>query len=194
MHLTLDIIQTPFNLESTVNCGQVFRWEKRNTDWYGIVGEKVIKVRQVQDGLTFQLFPEEQDTHFIKRYFRLDDDLPRIVLGINKDPTIRRAIKKFYGLRLVRQDIWECILSYICATFSNISRIKGMIRNLSQKFGKEFFYDGLVFYTFPSIDAVAKATLAELSDCRLGFRAKYVQCAARVIKDSWSDLDEMKKL
>ena len=187
--LVLDSNSTPLSLEHTLNCGQVFRWEKKNKYWYGIVDEKVIKLRQEDNILYYKIFPEDKGDSLIQRYLRLDDDLPGIITKIDKDLTIKKTINAFYGLRIVRQNIWECLISYICATFSNIPRIKGMIRNLSKKFGKEISYDGLTFYTFPTIDALTKATSGELLDCRLGFRATYIKGAVNKIKSSQNDFD-----
>ena len=194
MHISLNAESTPFNLYHTLDCGQVFRWENMKNGWYGVVRETVIKVMQIRDELVFQTFPDDKGISFIRRYFRLDDDLPQITSKIDKDAIIHRAIDKLYGLRIIRQEPWECIVSYICATFSNISRIKGMIRNLSRKFGKEIIYNGLTFYAFPQIEVLAKATLRELSDCGLGFRSKYVQYAARAIKDYIPDFESLKRL
>ncbi|MFH0897446.1 MAG: hypothetical protein V1850_05310, partial [Candidatus Bathyarchaeota archaeon] len=102
--------------------------------------------------------------------------------------------ESLYGLRITRQDPWECIVSYICATFSNISRIKGMILNLSRKFGREIAYDGLTFYTFPSRESLVKATLSDLSNCGLGYRAKYVQSASEIIKNLKLNIEDLKRL
>ena len=146
--MTLDK-SAPLNLDHTLDCGQVFRWEKRNNLWYGIVGDIVIKVRCDGDKLLFQTFPEELGISFIHRYFRLDDDLPNITSKICKDTVIQRAINEFYGLRIIRQDPWECIISYICATFSNIPRIKGMVRNLSKK-DRRFTATDAIYFSFPN--------------------------------------------
>ena len=184
----------PFNLDYTLDCGQVFRWEKKDDYWYGIVGETIIKLKQDRYGLVFETFPKDKGIDFVRKYFRLDDDLPKIIARIDRDATIRRAIEEFYGLRIIRQDPWECLISYICATFSNIFRIRGMIWNLSRKFGTEISYDGLTFHTFPRRKDLAKATIEELLDCRLGFRAKYVCEASKMIEDCGFDFEVLKRL
>lgn len=183
-----------FNLDYTLDCGQVFRWEKKDDYWYGIVGETIIKLKQDRYELVFETFPEDEGIGFIRRYFRLDDDLPKIIARIDRDTTIQRAIEELYGLRIVRQDPWECLISYICATFSNISRIRGMIWNLSRKFGTEISYDGLTFHTFPRRETLAKATIDELLDCRLGFRAKYMREASKMVEDYGFDFETLKRL
>jgi len=194
LYIPLNPESTPFNLDDTLSCGQVFRWEKKYNYWYGIVGQTIVKVRQDQNRLYFQTFPEEMGADFISKYFRLDDDLPKIILNIDKDETIHKAINGLYGLRIIRQDIWESIISFICATFSNIPRIKGMIHNISRKFGRKIVFNGLAFYTFPSVDVLSNATLSQLLDCRLGFRAKYIKSTSSILKESWTNLDHLNKL
>ncbi len=194
LQIRLDPNTTPLNLDYTLNCGQVFRWEKRGEYWYGVVEGVVIKLWQNDYGLSFKTFPEEREAEFIQRYLRLDDNLPKIVSEIDKDITIQRALKALYGLRITRQDPWECLISYICATFSNISRIKGMIQNLSRKFGAVISCDDLTFYTFPTWESLMKANLGDITDCGLGYRARYVQETSRMIKDLGINPEGLKRL
>ena len=181
MTIRLDQTVTPFNLEHTLKCGQSFRWEKHGDWWYGVVKDKIIKIRQTTDRLQFETFPEKVNIDFVVKYFRLDDDLPYILSKINKDKHISRAIQNFRGLRINRQEPWECLISYICATYKNIPAIKKMILNLSQRFGEKISFDNHVFYTFPKPKDLAKASLEELKKCKLGFRAKSVLKTSKII-------------
>jgi len=190
----IDLETIPFNLDYTLNCGQVFRWVRSQEYWYGVVEENVIKLRQDEGTLIFQTYPEDLGMKFIERYFRLDDDLPKILMDINRDVYIREAIKEFFGLRLTRQDTWECLISYVCATYANIPRIKDMILRLSKAFGKEIIFENRFFYTFPMREVLTEATLKDLLDCRLGYRAKYVLKIARMMDDCEFDLEELKRL
>ena len=123
----------PFNLDVTLCCGQVFRWDKKGDWWYGVSGNKVFKIRQVNAELEFA----NADEKFIANYFGLDDDLQEIRNRIGRDEHIRKAIRELWGLRVVRQDPWECLISYICATYKSITAIKNMLLKLSKKFGKK---------------------------------------------------------
>ena len=114
-----------------------FRWQKLGDWWYGIVADKIIKIKQNGDRLMFQSFPDETDVKFIENYLRLDDNLPLILSKISKDEHMRKAAKLFYGLRISRQEPWECLISYICATYKNIPAIKKMISAISLRFGKK---------------------------------------------------------
>ncbi|UCE95998.1 MAG: hypothetical protein JSV51_09950 [Candidatus Bathyarchaeota archaeon] len=188
MKLELNEHSTPFNLESTLTCGQLFRWEKVGSWWLGIAQHQAFKVRQTDNILEF----EGTNTDFIKNYFRLDDDLQRIVSEINRDTWTKQAVQTFYGLRLARQDPWECLVSYMCATFKNILAIKGIILNLARRFGSEFAFEGQSFYTFPKPKALAKATLSELRMCKLGFRARRVRETARIVDCNKIGLEDLK--
>jgi N-glycosylase/DNA lyase len=178
----LDSATAPFNLEHTLNCGQLFRWEKLGEWWYGVVADRVIKIMQIGDKLIFKGFPEEAKQEFIKKYLRLDDDLPSIYSKIIKDEHVKRAIKLFYGLRISRQEPWECLISYICATYKNIPAIKKMISNISQRFGKKISFDGYEFYTFPQPLDLTRTNPKDLRSCGLGFRAERVLETAKILE------------
>ena len=194
MEIRLDQLASPFDLERTLRCGQVFRWKKFDGWWYGVVGKKVIKARQIGDRLEFQVFPPNCDKGFIENYFGLDDDLPLILSKLDKDQSIRKAIQHSLGLRIIRQEPWECLISYICATYKNIPAIKNMIHNLAKKFGKKIRADHHNFYTFPSPRDLAEASLEELKECKLGYRAQYVLNTSRIIYKNEFDLEALRMM
>ncbi len=194
MEIRLDQLASPFDLERTLRCGQAFRWKKYDGWWYGIVGKKVIKVRQIGDKLEFLIFPPNYNTEFIESYFRLDDDLPFILSKIDKDQSIRKAIQHSLGLRIIRQQPWECLISYICATYKNIPAIKNMIHNLAKKFGEKIRVDHHNFYTFPNPHNLAEANLEELKECKLGYRAQYVLNTSRNIRKKEVDLEALRMM
>jgi len=194
MEIQLDQSTTPFDLEHTLRCGQLFRWEKRGDWWYGVAGEMVVKIRQVKDRLVFQTFPEKVDADFIENYFRLDDDLPRILSRIDKDEHIRKAIQCFRGLRIGRQEPWECLISYICATYKNIPAIKKMIFNLSKRFGRKMTFNSHSFYTFPKPRDLAQASLKEIRECKLGFRDASVLEASKIVDRGELNLEGLRKM
>jgi N-glycosylase/DNA lyase len=99
-------------------------------------------------------------------------------MSINKDAVIRKALIQLEGLRLIRQDPWECLISFICATFANIPRIKAMVHKLCQAFGQPITWNGYTEYLFPSPHKLASASINQLLACNLGYRAKYVKAAA----------------
>ncbi len=162
--------------------------------WYGVVEEKVVKIRQIGSRLIFQTYPEKMNAEFIENYFRLDDNLPSILSQINKDNHMRKAIQHFHGLRIGRQEPLECLISYICATYKNIPTIKTMILNLSRRFGKKITFNGHDFFTFPKPRDLAHASLKEMRSCKLGFRAERVLETSRLVGRGQLDLEDLREM
>lgn len=176
-------VEQPFHLTYSLDSGQVFRWRKNGNVWEGIVDGVFVRVSQ--DGYIHCTCDEE----FLYRYFRLDDDLERILSTIDKDPHIHRAINALYGMRLIRQDPWECLISFICSSFNNVPRIKMIIENLCREFGTKFQHG----YAFPSPEVLARASLKHLRRCGLGYRDTYViETAQQVV--SGFNLQKLREL
>jgi N-glycosylase/DNA lyase len=185
--MRLDVV---FDLDFSLCCGQVFRWRKVGGWWYGVVGEDVLKVRQHGAELHFENVNEQ----FVRRYFGLNDDLTQIAQCIGKDDYMRKALQRFEGLRIVRQMPWECLISFICATYKSIAAIELMLQKISQKYGEKKVFDGLTFYTFPTVEKLANASEGGLRECGLGYRAKYVQATAKKICEEKINLESLKDL
>ena len=183
-------IDVAFDLDFSLCCGQVFRWRKVNGWWYGVVGENVVKVCQCGAELQFENVSKE----FVRTYFGLNDDLTQISQCIGKDDYMRKALGRFEGLRIVRQVPWECLISFICATYKSIAAIELMLKKLSMKFGEKQVFDGLDFYTFPTVEKLANASDNGLRGCGLGYRAKYVQATAKKIHDENINLEDLKNM
>jgi len=194
MEIKLDMQKVPFSLEHTLCCGQLFRWQKLGDWWYGVVADRVVKIKQSGERLIFQVFPETPNQAFIESYLRLDDNLPSIMSEINKDDHIRKATNMFSGLRIVRQEPWECLISYICATYKNIPAIKKMVNSLSKQFGKKLTLDGYEFYTFPKPEDISQVNCKELQICGLGFRAERVLETAKRVDNGNFSLESLKRL
>jgi N-glycosylase/DNA lyase len=194
MEIKLDRSTVPFSLEHTLDCGQLFRWEKLGDWWYGVVADRVVKIKQSGERLIFQVFPETPHQGFIESYLRLDDNLPSIMSEVSKDEHMREAIKLFCGLRINRQEPWECLISYICATYKSIPAIKKMINSISKQFGKKLTFDGYDFYTFPKPTDLAQVNCKDLRSCGLGFRAERVLETAKRVDSGEFALEALKRL
>lgn len=177
-----------FNLNYTLDCGQVFRWERDGDWWTGVVGDQVIRLSQANGEI---LVDSKLPPEFFTHYFRLDDKLPSIYESINRDLLINRAIRKYRGLRLIRQDPWECLISYMLATASSIPTIQKRILLLSQFFGQEL--EG-GYFTFPDPETLANADLSMLDKCKLGFRTERIQAAAIEVYSGDLDLEVLFRL
>jgi N-glycosylase/DNA lyase len=183
-------LEVPFDLDFSLCCGQVFRWRKIDGWWCGGVGENTLKIRQCGDVLDFEGASEE----FVRHYFGLNDDLKQIASCVAKDDYIKAALRRFEGLRIVRQIPWECLISFICATYKSIAAIEQMLNKLSVKFGQKKNFQGIDFYSFPTTEKLALASENGLRECGLGYRAKYVQATAKKIYEEKIDLDGLKSL
>ncbi len=186
----MTIERIPLYVDVTLCCGQVFRWDKLGGWWYGVARDKVFKIRQVKDKIEYANI----DQRFVEHYFALDEDLERILDSINKDPHINKAIEQYWGLRIIRQDPWECLISYICATYKSIPAIRHMLNNMARKFGEKVNYDGREFYTFPEPERLCDASEIDLASCGLGYRAKYVLATTKRVCQEGFDLETLKKL
>lgn len=126
-------------------------------------------------------------------FFRKDDDMGKILRDISKDGTIRSAAKKFSGLRLLRQDPFQCYISFIVSSNSSIQNIRSSLYRICEKFGKKTTFRGMKFHLFPEPKKLAKASNAELSSCGLGYRVPFVKKAAASVADGDIDLDFLRK-
>ena len=157
-----------FNLEHTLECGQIFRINRKNNWYYINARDKFFKICQVKNQIEFHGVDEE----FIIHFFSLDENLSKILKEINKDEYIKKSIDKYRGLRILRQDPWECLISFICSTASNIPRIKSKLKALSESFGKKVSLDGVGNYAFPEPGNINNYN--KIVNAKTGFRAKYI--------------------
>ena len=165
-----------FDLDRTLSCGQAFRWEKADGWWQGVSCGRAVRIRQDANRLTF----EGADAGFVRAYFQLDQDLPAILASIDRDPIIGAAIQECRGLRLVRQQPWECLISYICATNTNIPAVKRRVALMAERYGRPVDGPSGRAYAFPGPEALAAVSRSELWDCKLGYRTDYLCDAARL--------------
>jgi N-glycosylase/DNA lyase len=180
MHRIVLSPDQPFSLESTLGCGQVFRWEKKGAWWQGIVGTERICIRQRSRFLDFTGTSPET----VRDYFQLDLDLEQILDSVQKDAIMKDAIAMCRGLRIIRQPVWECLASYICATYANIPGIKRRISFLSETYGEKFVCGSGDCFTFPSPEAISGSDLCCGRSCGLGYRAPYLlETASAIVKD-----------
>lgn len=186
----MKLTQIPFNLDLTLCCGQVFKWIKKGGWWYGIIDETPIKIRQFNQNLEF----ENASYDLIKNYFSLNENLNEIKRKITRDNFIKNVLDTFWGLRIIKQIPWECLISYICATYKSIAAIRSMLFKLSEKFGEQKNLDNLVFYSFPNPEKLQSAKISDLQDCGLGYRSKYVLETAKIIFKQNSFFNELEKL
>jgi N-glycosylase/DNA lyase len=174
------------NVENSINSGQVFLWKKNGDYWYGVNGADILKVDKNGIVESFQ----KQTVNF----FREDDNMGKIIKSISKDKIVKDAVKKFQGMRILRQDPFQCLISFIVSSNSNIPKIKFCLENITKKFGKKVKWNGLEFYLFPKPQKLAKATLADIKSCGVGYRDSFIIQAAKMIVSKEIDFENLKKM
>lgn len=158
-----------FSLEKSVTCGQIFRWEKTGDSYYITAGDRIIKARQEGNTLFYECSKGGED--FIRKYFSLDCDYKKIIAEISKDKKIRKAVKSAYGLHLISQEPFECMISYISSAASNIPRIRKNMNSIAKRFGHEISLGAYKSYSFPTPEEMlcCKSIEDEARLCGYGF-------------------------
>ena len=171
-----------YDLENTLLSGQAFRWERPDADGWltGVIFDNIVRMRRVDEGVEFVCSSGDEDALHprITDYLRLSDDLDHIKASINKDEHIDAAIASSLGLHILRQEPWECMVSFICSQRSNIPKIRKNVKDIADAFGSPIMLGDLRRSTFPSPAALAEAGEEQLRELGLGYRAKYVAAAA----------------
>ena len=165
------ILQTqgqPLNLSLTLDAGQAFRWQRDGDEgwWVGVISGQLVRIRQHNDGGDLEFGcapgPEGYVGELLHRYFRLDDPIAEIYQSISRNERMAELVERYRGLRLLRQEPWECLVSYICSARNEVKRIGQSVENLSKKWGKELSLGDCVRHTFPTAMDLAKADRVEL--------------------------------
>jgi N-glycosylase/DNA lyase len=188
---------TDFNLTHTLECGQSFRWQPCSGWYYGVVDGRFLKIRQEGQTLMVGSSADENPNQleaFLRHYLDLNRDLPAILHVVDKDAYIHRAIETFWGMRILNQDVWECLASFILSQNNNVPRIKGIIRTISAQFGEKLALDGRVDYSFPTPEALVQAGVDALFSCRMGYRAPYLWGAAAAIVEGRFHPEKLKSM
>lgn len=179
-----------FDIGLTLDCGQSFRWAKNEDGaWCGIAGGNYLKLKQEGTDVTLYNISPEAYNDFWRVYFDLERDYESIISGYD-DESLKTACKAYPGIRILKQDEWEAICSFIISANNNIPRIKGIIERLCESFGEKTDNG----YTFPSAQTIARLQVDDLAVIRSGFRAKYIIDAAQKIASKEVDIEKVKAL
>lgn len=173
------------NVDNTINSGQVFLWKNFGCSWYGINGQEVLEVDKSGDIKSSQNYKTD--------FFRQKDNMKKIIQSISKDKTTRLAIGKYPGLRILRQDPFQCLISFIVSSNSNIQKIKMNLEKLTEKLGQKIEFDKKEFHLFPSPKSITNSTIEDIISCGLGYRSKFVLEASRMVQSREIDFEYLKK-
>lgn len=175
--------QEDFDLEQTLDCGQAFRWEKTSDGFFGFFLNKPLEIKKEKDYFIFKNTSEEDFLNTWADYFDLSTDYGELKRIFSEDETLSKACSFAWGIRLLKQDKWEALCSFIISQNNNIPRIKGIISRLCEKYGG-----------FPPPEELCASSEEDLAPLRAGFRAKYILDAARKTACGEINLDEISKL
>ena len=188
-------IDQPLDLRATIDSGQVFRWRWDGEWCYGVIGQHAYAMRQADGGLLVRSSaPSEREaSSSIADFLRLDDDLEGMLRDLADDPPLAEAVERWRGLRILRQDPWECLVGFICSQVSNIPRISRNMASVAEAYGERVALNGSVLYRFPSAERLASVGEEGLLGLGLGFRARYLAKIAERVDEGEVDLMALRR-
>jgi N-glycosylase/DNA lyase len=185
-----------YDLAATLDSGQAFRWRQVDGGWNGVIQNRWVRLRADEFSITAEAAQPVSDWSWLANYLQIDLDLSLVVASFPQDEPIRAAVNACRGLRLLRQDPWECLASFILSSTKQIVQIRQIVSVLCERFGEPLSAApqyGPAF-AFPSAAQLARATEAELRACKMGFRAPYLLETARRVAEGIIDLERLRAL
>ena len=175
------------------DCGQCFRWNINEDGSYtGVFGNNVLNVKKEENKITFKGICENDIKETVKDYFDFNTNYEEIKEKLaSVDEYLKQSIEFGNGIRILNQDLWETIISFIISANNNIPRIKGIIERISKKYGKKIEWKGNKYYTFPTIEELSEATVEDLRALGLGFRDKRVYETTKIFLNKEMTIKEL---
>lgn len=182
-----------FELDHIFECGQCFRWNKQQDGSYiGVIKQGVLQIKKDKKDIIITGKCEGEIKQIVNKYFDLETDYKEIKNTLSQiDDYLKTSIKFGNGIRILNQDLWETIISFIISANNNIPRIKGIIERISKAYGKQINYQGNSYYTFPTPNELSKATIKDLRQLGLGFRDKRVYDTTQIIINKQITLQQL---
>ena len=190
-------ITDDFNLAAIADSGQCFRWNKTGTESYRIIaGGYCLNITYLREDQYDLDCTEAAFDSFWREYFDLREDYRSIRGRIDpkRDPFLREAMEHEKGIRILRQDPWEMLITFLISQNKNIPAIRRSVELLAESCGRKLSdFSGKEYYGFPDPSAVAALSEKELSDCKLGYRCKYIHAAAEAVLDGRINLEQLRE-
>lgn len=185
-----------FELKHIFDCGQCFRWnEEEDGSYTGVIKQGILNVKKENGLITFEGMLDGNIKEIVIDYFDLNNNYEEIKNKLSKiDDNMKKSIEYGYGIRILNQDLFECIISFIISANNNIPRIKGIIERLSKKCSRRVIYNEKEYYLFPSVSELSKLSVEDLRSLGLGFRDIRVFNTCKKIKEKVVDLDKLKEM
>ncbi len=196
-----------YDLDATLDSGQAFRWQPDHGSWMGIIGRHRVRLTRTRDGIRAETAGPVTDWQWLRNYLQTDVDLDAVLGTFPDDPPMREAVAACLGLRVLRQDPWECLASFILSSTKQIIQIRQIVTLLCERFGEPVTPCSVeplarlitvtgrtLQFAFPSPEKLAGVSEAELRACKMGFRAPHLLAAARRIAGGTFDLERLRLL
>jgi N-glycosylase/DNA lyase len=182
-----------YDLPATLASGQAFRWKPHEDAWVGVVGRHWVRLHLANNYITAQTAGPVADWQWLTHYLQLDVHLNAVLATFPDDEPMRASVTACHGLRLLRQDPWECLASFILSSTKQIVQIQQIIRLLCERFGEPLPVPAghAPAHAFPVPTRLAGLNESELRDCKMGFRAPYLLAAARAVAEARLDLRQI---
>ncbi len=185
-----------YDLAATLTSGQAFRWQWRDPLWFGVVGSHWVALRSEPGSISAETAEPVFDWGWLTEYLQIDLDMEEVLLTFPDDAPMRDARAACRGLRLLRQDPWECLASFILSSTKQIVQIRQIVSLLCERYGEPLSAaPGFArAQAFPTATRLARATETELRACKMGFRAPYLLETARIIVGGQFELERLRAL
>lgn len=186
---------TSFEPKHIFECGQCFRWnEEPDGSYTGVINKSVLNVKKQEERIIIKGISEQNLEEVVEEYFDLKTDYEKLKEQLASiDEHIKNSIVFGKGIRILNQDVWETIISFIISANNNIPRIKGIIERLSKAYGEEIIWKEKAYYTFPTMEQLAKASVEDLRKLGFGFRDKRVYDTTRIFLNQEITIEELQE-
>jgi N-glycosylase/DNA lyase len=185
-----------YDLAATLTSGQAFRWEARGESWTGVVRERWVTLRQRGESIGAESAMPQADWQWLADYLQVAVKLDAVLATFPEDAPMLAAVSACRGLRLLRQDPWECLASFILSSTKQIVQIRQIVATLCERYGTPLAVPagGPAAFAFPTAEQLAGLTEAQLRACKMGFRAPYLLATARLVAEGKCDLQHLGRL
>lgn len=193
-----------YDLAATLDSGQTFRWQREGESWQGVLGRHVLRLTQRDNGIFARAAAPVEDWDFLREFLQSEVGLDDVLKTFPDDEPMRAAVSSCRGLRLLRQDPWECLASFILSSTKQIVQIRQIVGLLCERYGESCSVEPsarlgsatgrTLQFSFPTPQRLAACSEAELRDCKMGFRAPSLLNAARQIANGTFDLEKLRVL
>jgi N-glycosylase/DNA lyase len=187
-----------YDLAATLDSGQAFRWRQNGTSWEGIIATHIVRLTQTHDGIRAETAMPVADWQWLRDFLQTETNLAAVLKTFPDNEPMRAAVAACRGLRVLRQEPWECLASFILSSTKQIVQIRQIIALLCERFGERLAPQPPVSkdgqHAFPSPEKIAAASESDLRTCKMGFRAPHLLAAARQIAEGTLDLETIRGL